>query len=78
MADGTCETCKHAVAVDPSGWWRRSCGYDWPTTHVHCSQVDYVPLKAHVMLKSRACTFTPSRWESKGESASYDGFLLSP
>lgn len=58
----TCETCKHAVAIDPHGWWRKAHGYDYPTTHVHCAQVDYVPLKSHVTMKTRSCTFTPSRW----------------
>lgn len=75
----TCGNCKHAVAIDPNGWWRHKGLYNWPETHVHCAQVDYMPITAKVMLKGTSCTFSPSRWEDKGYPIpSYDSYVLQP
>jgi len=60
----TCETCKHALAVDPKGTWRMRAGCeDWPKTHIHCALYDYP--KTHVIRMTAPCTHLPSKWEEK-------------
>ena len=66
-----CENCKHALAVDPKGSWRKKAGCeDWPDTHIHCSQYDYP--RTHVIRKTMVCTWLPSRYEAKEPAAYFD------
>jgi hypothetical protein len=57
----TCASCKHALPVDPNGYWRTRHN-DYATTHVHCSRDDHP--YGSVLPKVNACQFEPTQWEA--------------